>query len=124
MPDAAYYRAWRRAHPAYRQRQLELHQARRAAMSAQERRLDRGVGRPAPSRCSEPLLGHLQHGQSISFWEDELRMDLHQEAALAVLEGRDPVAACRRYRYVEREWFRLTFSFIEEVTDREDRAAP
>ena len=40
----------------------------------------------------------LQRGVAVSFWDDELRLDLAQEAWLAALEGREPEAAVQAYR--------------------------
>ena len=51
------------------------------------------------------LFPHLQAGKALSFWEDELRLDLEQERVLAELEGRDPSEAVRAYRARERGWF-------------------
>ncbi len=50
------------------------------------------------------LMPHLQHGARVAFWEDELRLDLAQEARLAELEGRDPVTAIAAYRARETNW--------------------
>jgi hypothetical protein len=49
----------------------------------------------------------------VSFWDDELRMDLHQERALAVLEHRDPDAAVGAYRSRELAWRAMTVPLIE-----------
>lgn len=46
----------------------------------------------------------LQHGTRVAFWEDELRLDLAQEARLAELEGRDPAAAIAVYGARETSW--------------------
>lgn len=58
------------------------------------------------------LYPHLQRGTAVSFWEDELRLDLEQEAALARLEGRCPVEAVRKYRAREAAWSRITGPLI------------
>jgi len=50
------------------------------------------------------LMPELQVGRRIAFWEDELRLDLAQEARLAELEGRDPAAAIAAYRAREINW--------------------
>ena len=55
---------------------------------------------PLPS-----LFPDLDRGGAVSWWQDELRKDLRQEAALAVLEGRDPDEAVRSYRARERSWW-------------------
>jgi hypothetical protein len=56
-------------------------------------------------------------GTVYSFWDEELSMDLRQEAFLAELEGKDAKAQCRKYRYREREWFRNTTALFEETND-------
>jgi hypothetical protein len=50
----------------------------------------------------------------VSFWTDELRMDLRQEAELARLEGRDPTEAVRAYRARERSWWHHTGPLLDE----------
>lgn len=50
------------------------------------------------------LFPDLRHGARVSFWEDELRMDLRQEETLAMLEGRDPKVAVAAYRSRETSW--------------------
>lgn len=60
----------------------------------------RTAGEPLPS-----LFPDLDRGSLVSWWQDELRKDLRQEAALAELEGRDPVEAVRSYRARERSWW-------------------
>ena len=47
-------------------------------------------------------------GARLSFWNDELAMDLEQERALATLEGRDPDQAARAYRVRETLWASIT----------------
>ena len=112
MPDAAYYRAWRAVHPDYRKRQPALLRARRAAMTTEERQRDRGVYKPIPpAEPLLPLMPALQHGTAISFWEDELRLDLAQEARLAEIEGIDPRCAVAAYRRREIAWRHHTCPF-------------
>lgn len=60
----------------------------------------------------------LQRGNAIAFWEDELRLDLAQEAELALLEGRCPQEAMTRYRAREKAWFRMTCPY--QLGERED----
>lgn len=57
--------------------------------------------RPAPLPL---LMPELQRGARVAFWEDELRLDLAQEARLAELEGRDPARAIAAYRARETSW--------------------
>jgi hypothetical protein len=54
------------------------------------------------------LFPDIRNGQALSFWRDELAMDLRQEAELARLEGRDPSAAVREYGIRERSWWAMT----------------
>jgi hypothetical protein len=55
-----------------------------------------------------PLFPHLRRGAVLAFRDEELRMDLEQERALAELEGRDPDAAAAAYARRERAWSALT----------------
>lgn len=60
---------------------------------------------PPVAETSLPvLMPELQRGSRIAFWEDELRLDLAQEARLAELEGRDPRVAIAAYRARETNW--------------------
>lgn len=82
-------------------------------MSPADRRIDRG--HPKSKSILEPiglLMPHLQHGKVYSFWEDELRLDLAQEAALAIVEGRDPIEAMNAYRLRELYWRAITCPLI------------
>ena|SRR4249920_1455017 len=69
--------------------------------------------RKPPEIPLEPLFPQIRHGGAISFWDEELNMDLAQEAELAKLQGRDPVVACRAYRAREYRWFRITAPLVE-----------
>lgn len=72
--------------------------------------------RPAVDVAPVPtLLPHLQHGTAVAFWEDELRLDLHQEGELARLEGRDPAIAIAAYRARETNWRAHTAPMLTEV---------
>jgi hypothetical protein len=78
-------------------------------MTPEQRRVDRGSPKLKPVPEQLPvLMPGLQHGTSMSYWEDELRLDLAQEAALALIEGRDPRAAVEHYRQREKRWYNLT----------------
>jgi hypothetical protein len=57
----------------------------------------------------------LQRGARVAFWDDELRLDLAQEARLAELEGRDPIAAIAAYRGRELAWRAMTCPVLEEL---------
>ena len=54
------------------------------------------------------LMRELQRGTSVAFWDDEMRLDLAQEAALARLEGRSELEAIREYEARERKWHAIT----------------
>src|SRR6478752_5811969 len=100
MPDAAYYRAWRAAHPEYRSRQNQLRNERRRRQGRGDRsgeyarRLSRAIP-PVPSLH----LGHDLFEQArrivgprrgtLTTLYDPLHDDLLSEATLAILEGRD-----------------------------------
>jgi len=113
MPDAAYYRAWRAAHPDYRKRNAERLARRRKSLTPEQRRKERGVRRPVQRpEPLPPLYPSLQHGTAVSFWEDELRLDLAQEAWLAALEGADPQTAVTAYRRRELAWRHHTCPFL------------
>lgn len=82
-------------------------------MTPEERRKDRGAYKPVPKpEPLPPLYPSLQHGASVSFWEDELRLDLAQEAWLAALEGVDPQQAVDAYRRREIAWRHHTCPFL------------
>jgi hypothetical protein len=116
--DPGYFRAWRRRHPEY----VERERARLAKRdrTGQDRTAERARARARakPATPSEPILPvypALQHGRAVSFWEDELRIDLAQERALAELEGRDPAAAVRAYRLRETQWMQRTVPIVPEL---------
>ena len=108
MPDAAYYRAWRAAHPEYRKRASKRRQERKRETGRGDRSKEyarRREQRVPVDMSPLPLLyPELQHGKALSFWEDELRIDVEQERALARLEGRDPDEAAKAYRARESAW--------------------
>jgi len=119
VPDAAYFRAWRAAHPGYRARQNRLRNERRSRDGRGDRTLEY---RQRPSRALPGVPGlHLGHalfeearrivGQrrtTLTVLHDPLHDDLLSEATLALLEGRDPRDAIRRYGATERAYGRLT----------------
>ena len=119
MPDAAYYRAWRAAHPEYRARQNRLRIERRRRLGRGDRRAEyaRRPGRALPSMPGLHI-GHDLFEQarrivgprktSLTQLDDPLHDDLLSEATLAILEGRDPVEAVRRYGARERSFGRVT----------------
>jgi hypothetical protein len=50
----------------------------------------------------------------LSYWDEELALDVRQEAAIASLEGRDVAEAVRAYRAKEYAWKRITVTIMEE----------
>jgi hypothetical protein len=117
MADAAYWRAYRAAN---RDRLNAQQRARRAThRPSRGDRSAESAGRPSRAAAGDAplpvLFPKLVRGVALSFWEDELRMDLHQERILAALEGRDPDAAAKLYRAREVAWHRWTGPLLEAV---------
>jgi hypothetical protein len=119
MPDAAYYRAWRAAHPEYRARQNRLRAERRRRNGRGDRTAEyaRRKSRAAPPM--PPL--HAGHDlferarmlvgprrSTLVALHDPLHDDLLSEATLALIEGRDPVEAIRAFRAREHAYGRMT----------------
>lgn len=103
--DAAYHRAYRAANRERINAQLR---ARRALGRVRGDRSAEQAKRRSRAIDTSPLpllYPHLQSGGTVSFWLDELRIDLAQEAELARVEGRDPKAAVDAYRARETNWF-------------------
>lgn len=104
MPDAAYYREYRARRKAEGRPVDAKRDRSRASRSPEDRRREYAQ---RASRAAPPLpqlYEELRHGRSLSFWEDELKMDLAQERQLAILEGRDPDAAVKAYKARELNW--------------------
>lgn len=116
MADAAYHRAWRAAHPEYRARQNRLRQERRRAQGRGDRTAEytrRNAHRASRAEPELPLLmPELQRGRRVSFYDDELRLDVAQERALARLEGRDEEEAARAYTRRELGWVSWTLPLL------------
>ena len=126
MTDAAYYRAWRAAHPEYRERQNRLRRERRARNGRGDRSAEY---RKRPSRAAPPMPGlHVGHSlferareivgprtTSLIHLYDPLHEDLLSEATLAIIEGRDPADAVRDYGRRERAFGRVTCPLFEEA---------
>jgi hypothetical protein len=124
MPDAAYYRSWRAAHPAYRDRQKQLRRERRRRTGRGDRSAEYARRR---SRAIPPVPGlHLDHDlfelarrivgprrTSLVTLYDPLYDDLLSEATLALIEGRDAEDAVRRYRARERAFGRVTAPLLD-----------
>ena len=126
MADAAYYRAWRAAHPDYRARQNRL-RAERRRRNGREDRSTEYARRRRPTIPPMPAL-HLGHDlfnlarrivgprkTSFVVLHDPLYDDLVSEATLALIEGRDPTEAVRRYGARERTYGRVTCPLFDEV---------
>jgi hypothetical protein len=124
MPDAAYFRAWRAAHPEYRARQNRLRNERRRRSGRGDRTAEylRRKSRAIPG-VPGLHVGHRlfeearrivgQRHSTLTTLHDPLHDDLLSEATLALLEGRDPVDAIRRYGAAERAYGRVTCPIIE-----------
>lgn len=111
--DPHYWAKWRAAHPEYRERE-RLRRARRVR-GPRDRSGEHRRSRAAPSEPLPVLYAGIVRGVRLSFWEDELRMDLAQEAELARLEGLDPVERCNAYLSRELAWRHFAQPLIEEV---------
>ena len=126
MPDAAYYRAWRAAHPEYRARQNRLRNERRARNGRGDRSAEYAA---RASRALPPVpplhLGPTRFEQaraivgprrtSLVQLIDPLYDDLIAVATLAILEGTDPHEAIRAYGARERAYGRVTAPLIEDA---------
>ena len=126
MRDAAYYRAWRAAHPEYRARQNRLRNERRARNGRGDRSAEYAKRR---SRALPPIPTlHVGHDlfevarevvgprtSTLVHLADPLYDDLVSEATLALIEGRDPDDAVRAYRARERAFGRVTCQLLEEA---------
>jgi hypothetical protein len=119
MADAAYHRAWRAAHPEYQARQNRLRNERRRQQGRGDRAAEY-ASRPTRAIPSVPGL-HAGHDlferarrivgprrTTLVTLHDPLYDDLISEATLALIEGRDPEVAIRRYGARERAFGRLT----------------
>jgi hypothetical protein len=119
LTSAGYYRKWRAEHPEYRAREAE--RAARRRQKGRDRSKEYASRKSRAKAPVEPLgvlFPHLVRGARISFWEDELRMDLAQEAELARLEGRDPEQAVKEYSAREnthRAWVSHGSSYFDEL---------
>ena len=108
-PD--YWRQWRAAHPAYRERERERGRARRrAGYRSPNTRRDQAVIEPIEAP-SHPLLAWAQDLAADLVREDrrvrlsdELYPDVVSEILLAKLERKDPVAQAIAWLRAERSW--------------------
>lgn len=124
MADAAYHRAWRAAHPEYQTRQNRLRNERRRRQGRGDRSTEYAS---RPTRTVPPVPGlHLGHDlfeharqvvgprrTTLVTLTDPLYDDLLSEATLAIIEGRDPQVAIRRYGARERAFGRVTCPLFE-----------
>lgn len=127
MADAAYYRAWRAAHPGYRARESRLRAERRRRHGREDRSAEyaRRRSRARPPLPPVPPL-HVGHDlferarrivgprrTSLAVLYDPLYDDLLSEATLAMIEGRDPGEAVRSFGARERAYGRVTCPLLE-----------
>jgi len=126
MTDTAYFRAWRAAHPEYRERQNRLRNERRRRIGRGDRSAEYAR---RPSRAIPPMPAlHLGHElfdrarrvvgprrSTLVDLVDPLYDDLVAEATLALVEGRDPTDAVRAYGARERAFGRVTCPLYEQA---------
>jgi hypothetical protein len=126
MTDAGYFRDWRRAHPEYKVQQNARRNERRRRLGRGNRAMEyaRRSTRalpPMPSLHSgHPLFDQARaivgpNRSGLTVLRDPLYDDLIAVATLAILQGRDPAEAVRRFRSAELAWRRVTCSLIPEA---------
>lgn len=126
MADAAYYRAWRAAHPEYKARQNRLRNERRRLHGRGDRsaeycrRRSRAIPPIPPLHDGHDLFDEArrivgQRRTSLVTLYDPLHDDLLSEATLALIEGRDPHEAIRTFRSREQAFGRVTCPLFLEV---------
>lgn len=135
MADAAYYRAWRTAHPEYRARQNRLRADRRRRNGREDRTMEYARRRERmqqnrPVRHADVPVPALHTGHDLfemareivgprrttfMVLQDPLYDDLLSEATLALIEGRDPHEAVRAYGARERSFGRVTCRLLEDA---------
>lgn len=119
MADAAYYRAWRAAHPEYRARQNRLRAERRRLngrgdrTAEYRRRRSRALPSIPPLHDGHHLFDEARRvvgprRTTLVALHDPLHDDLLSEATLALIEGRDPREAIRSFRAREKAFGRIT----------------
>jgi len=119
MAGAAYYRAWRAAHPEYRIRQNHLRAERRRLKGRGDRtteyarRRSRSIPPLPPMHAGHDLFERARQivgprQTTLVALHDPLHDDLLSEATLALIEGRDPREAIRAFRARERAFGRIT----------------
>ena len=126
MADAAYYRAWRAAHPEYRARQNQRRAERRGRFGRGDRTAEYARRRSRAVPSIPPMhAGHVLFEQArrivgprrttLVALHDPLHDDLLSEATLALIEGRDPHEAIRVFRSRERAYGQVTCPLFENV---------
>jgi hypothetical protein len=126
MPDAAYYRAWREAHPEYRERQNRLRNERRKRKGRADRsaeyagRTSRAIPRVGGMHIGHRLFEHARRivgprRSTLDALYDPLYDDLLSVATVALLEGEDAEEAVRRYGARERAFGRVTCPLLESA---------
>jgi hypothetical protein len=107
-PD--YWRHWRAAHPAYRERERDRAKARRRAgyrspKTRRPRAVIELVAEPHPLLTwAQDLAADLVHEDRRVRLSDELYPDVVSEILLARLERQDPVARATAWLRAERSW--------------------
>ena len=126
MADAAYYRAWRAAHPEYQIRQNRLRAERRRLKGRGDRsaeyarRRSRAIPPLPPMHDGHDLFERARQivgprRTSLVALYDPLHDDLLSEATLALIEGRDPHQAIRSFRSRELAFGRITCPLFEDA---------
>lgn len=126
MANAAYYRAWRAAHPEYRARQNRLRAERRRRQGRGDRSAEYARRRSRAIPPIPPLhVGHELFDRArriigprlsaLTTLHDPLYDDLLSEATLAMIEGRDPQEAVRAFAAQERAYGRITLPLFESA---------
>jgi hypothetical protein len=125
VANAAYYRAWRAAHPEYRIRQSRLRAERRLKgrgdRSAEyARRRSRAIPPIPPLHDGHDLFERARQivgprQTTLVTLHDPLHDDLLSEATLALIEGRDPHEAIRSFRSREHAYGRITCPLFRDA---------
>jgi hypothetical protein len=126
MADAAYYRAWRAAHPEYKAQQNRLRAERRRRHGRGDRsaeyarRRSRAIPPIPPLHVGHDLFDEArrivgERRTTLVTLYDPLHDDLLSEATLALIEGRDPHEAIRSLRSRELAFGRITCPLFVEA---------
>jgi len=112
MPDAAYYRKWRREHPEYRKRQVELRKKRRQEKGRgdrsaeykrayERRKITTGDNGWCLESCIVAKAKHLalrvKRPDHRTYVYDDCYEDLVGVCVVSLCEGSDPFEAMRRF---------------------------